>query len=35
MKATPTSPFKVSEPEFLFEVLVVAPDPPTQLGGVD
>src|SRR4051812_40413325 len=28
MKATPTSPFVVAEPELLFEILIVALDPP-------
>src|SRR4051794_7442094 len=34
MKATPPSPLVVAEPELLFEFLVVALDPPAQLGGV-
>src|SRR3954471_20054333 len=34
VKATPPSPLVVAEPEFLFQVLVVALDPPSQLGSV-
>src|SRR5580692_4622593 len=34
MEATPSSPLIVTETKFLFEVLVVALDPPAQLGGV-
>src|SRR4051794_4281663 len=34
MKATPPSPLVVAQPELLFQVLVVALDPPPQLGSV-
>src|SRR4051795_9961864 len=34
MKATPPSPLVVAEPELLLQVLVVALDPPSQLGSV-
>src|SRR6478609_1635576 len=34
VEAPPSSAFVVAEPKFLFEVLVVALDPPAQLGGV-
>ena len=34
MKAAPTSSLIVTKPQFLLEVLVVALDPPAQLGGV-
>ena len=35
MKASPPTPFKMSEPELLLELLIVALDAPAQLGGVD
>ena len=35
MKATPTSALVVPEAKLLLEVLVIALDPPAQLGGVD
>jgi len=35
MEAAPPTPFEMSEPELLLELLIVALDAPTQLGGVD
>jgi hypothetical protein len=35
MEAAPPTPFKMSEPELLLELLIVALDTPAQLGGVD
>src|SRR5580704_15727286 len=35
MESTPTAPFKVAEPNLLLELLIVALDPPTQIGNVD
>ncbi|CAE6873385.1 hypothetical protein R69658_08264 [Paraburkholderia aspalathi] len=32
VKATPASPFVMTEPELLFQVLIVALDAPTHLG---
>ena len=34
MEATPSSSLIVTEPKLLLEILVVALDPPAQLGGV-
>ena len=33
MKAAPSASFIVTEPEFLLQFLIVALDPPAQLGG--
>ena len=35
MKAAPATPFKMTEADLLFELLVVALDAPAQLGQVD
>jgi hypothetical protein len=35
MEATRPTPFKMSEPDLLLELLIVAFDAPAQLGGVD
>ena len=35
MEAAPPTPFKMSEPELLLELLIVPFDTPAQLGGVD
>jgi hypothetical protein len=35
VETSPTSPFVVTQPQFLLEFLVVALDPPAQFGGVD
>jgi hypothetical protein len=35
VEAAPASPFEVAEANLLFEVLVIALNAPTQLGGVD
>src|SRR5450759_1997552 len=35
METAPPTPFEMSEPELLLELLIVALDAPTQLGGVD
>ena len=35
MEAAPAPPLVVPEPEFLFELLVIAFDPPAKLGQVD
>ena len=35
VKAPPTPPFEMPEPDFLLEFLVVAFDPPTELGNIN
>src|SRR5262245_45671639 len=35
VEAAPTPSFKMSQPDLLLEVLIVAFDPPSQLGNVD
>jgi hypothetical protein len=35
MEAAPSAPFKVSEPDLLFELLIIAFDAPAQFGDVD
>src|SRR5271165_5038199 len=35
VEATPSPPFKMSEPDLLLELLIIALDAPAQLGGVD
>jgi hypothetical protein len=35
MKAAPAAPFKMAEPDFLFELLIIALDAPAQLGQID
>ena len=35
MKAAPSPSFKMPQPDFLLEFLIVAFDPPTQLGNFD
>ena len=35
VKATPSAPFKMPEPDLLLEFLIIALDTPTQLGGID
>jgi hypothetical protein len=32
VEATPTSPFEMTEPDLLFEILIIALDAPAQLG---
>ena len=35
VEAPPSSPFEMSQPNFLLEFLIVALDPPSQLGDID
>ena len=35
MKTTPSAPFIIAEPEFLLELLIIALDPPSQLGEIN
>src|SRR5260370_2404046 len=35
VEASPTSPFEVSKPELLFQLLIIALDAPAQLGQID
>src|SRR6202035_608511 len=35
VEATPSPPFEMAEPDLLLELLVIALDAPTQLGGID
>jgi hypothetical protein len=35
VEATPPPPFKMPEPDLLFELLIIALDTPAQLGGID
>jgi hypothetical protein len=35
VEAPPSPPFEMSQPDFLLEFLVVAPDPPSKLGNIN
>ena len=35
VKATPAAPFKVTQPDLLFKLLIITLDAPAQLGGID
>jgi len=35
VEAWPSSPFVMSEPDLLFEFLIIPLDPPSQLGKID
>ena len=35
MEAAPATPLKVSEPDFLFQLLIIALDAPAQFGQID
>jgi hypothetical protein len=35
VEATPSAPFKISEPDLLLELLIIALDAPAQFGSID